>query len=85
MNQDLCFPTYTILQMGYTMRACNGMVVVNPCVEVFDPLVKVDRVTIEILKFQRWKFDWMFEIKISSILCYITVQVHWANMLIDSG
>ena len=57
MNQVLCFPTYRILQVGYTMRVCNGSVVVNHCVEVIDPLVKMDRVTIEILKFQRWQFD----------------------------
>ena len=57
MNQVLCFPTYTILQVGYAMRFCNGSDVVNHCVEVIDPLVKMDRVTIEILKFQRWQFD----------------------------
>ena len=57
MNQVLCFPTYSILLSGYTMRVCNGSVVVNRCVEVIDPLVEGDRVTIEILKFQRRQFD----------------------------
>ena len=39
------------------MRVCIGSVVVNHCVEIIDPLVKVDSVTIENLKLQRWQFD----------------------------